>query len=105
MAGNVWSITIVPGTECASFVPDVYVPPGTEPNIALQAQVNDLVSWNNQTGQEHEIWETGGGQLTQQIDPWTSSTPGYCVTGTADTPIDYYCSIHPEEKGSITVIA
>jgi plastocyanin len=105
MAGNVWSIMIVEGTACASFVPDVYVPAGTEPTVELQAQVSDLVSWNNQTGQEHEIWETGGGQLSGQIDPWTSSTPGYIVAGTAGTPIHYYCSIHPEETGSITVVA
>jgi hypothetical protein len=107
MAGNVWSILIVPGTTSASFVPDVYVPPGTPPSTALQAEVNDLVSWNNQTGQEHEIWQTGGAQITQQIDPGTSSTPGYIVAGTAGTPstIDYYCSIHPEETGSIAVIS
>jgi plastocyanin len=110
MAGNVWSIVIVPGAECASFVPDVYVPAGTEPKTALQAQVNDMVSWNNQTEQEHEIWQTSGGQvtqLTQQIDPGMSSTPGYIVTGTAGTAgtIEYYCSIHDGETGSIDVIS
>jgi plastocyanin len=107
MAGNVWSILIVPGTALASFVPDVYVAPDQPVPPDLQAQVNDMVSWNNQTGQEHEIWETGGGRITEQIDPGMSSTPGYIVTGTAGTAstIHYYCSIHPEETGSIAVIS
>lgn len=105
MAGNVWSILIVPGTTFASFVPDVYVPPGTTPSAELQAQVSDMVSWNNQTGQEHEIWLTGGGRITDQIDPGAPSKPGYMVTGTVGKKTFYYCSIHPEETGAIQVIA
>ena len=107
MAGNVWSILIVPGTTLASFVPDVYVPPDQPARTELQAQVNDMVSWNNQTSQEHEIWQTGGGRITEQIEPGTSTTPGNIVTGTPGTTgtIDYYCSIHPEETGSIAVIS
>lgn len=107
MAGESWSITIVPGETHATFIPDVYTPPGTTPAVNLQAQVGDLVSWNNQTAQEHEIWQTGGGQLTRQIDAGGSSTPGYIValTGTAKTgTIDYYCSIHEGEKGAIDVV-
>jgi hypothetical protein len=107
MAGESWSITIVPGATGATFVPDVYTPPGKTASIGLQAQVGDLVSWNNQTSQEHEIWQTGGGQLTRQIDPGSSSQPGYIValTGTATTgSIDYYCSIHPTETGTIDVV-
>jgi plastocyanin len=107
MAGESWSITIVPGAERASFVPDVYTPPGKTVSIALQAQIGDCVSWNNQTNQEHEIWEQGGGQLSEQIDPFRSSTPGYIValTGKAPGTVNYYCSIHPEETGSIDVIS
>jgi hypothetical protein len=105
MAGNAWTITIVTGTEFASFVPDVYTPPGTEPRTALQAQANDLVSWNNQTPQEHEIWQTGGGQLTRQIDAGRSSAPAYIVAGTAPATIEYYCAIHTDEIGKIEVIA
>lgn len=113
MAGNVWSIMIVPGAELASFVPDVYVPPGTKRKPALQAEVSDMVSWNNQTGQEHEIWQKGDGvttsdtKVTEQIEPWTSSTPAYIVPGTAGVAatINYYCAIHTDETGSIDVIS
>lgn len=104
MAGNLWSITIVSGSSYASFVPDVYCPPDKTPPTALQAQAGDNVSWNNQTKQEHEIWQTGGDRITQQIDPGQSSTPAYVVGGTAPTTVEYYCSIHPEEKGTIDVI-
>lgn len=104
MAGNLWSIMIVSGSPYASFVPDVYCPPGQTPPTALQAQVGDNVSWNNQTGQEHEIWQTGGDRITQQIDPGRSSQPAFIVGGTAPTIVEYYCSIHPDEKGTINVI-
>jgi plastocyanin len=108
MAGNAWSITIVAGEDEASFVPDVYVPPGTASPASLQAQVSDMVSWNNQTDQEHEIWQRNATppdtQITSQIDAHTSSSPAYIVGGTAPGTVDYYCSIHPTEKGSIDVI-
>ena len=74
MAGQTWPITIVAGTPYASFVPDVY---GSPP--ALQAQIGDVVSWNNQTDQEHQIYQTGGGQLTDPIAPRKPSYPGYTV--------------------------
>ena len=107
MAGQSWSITIQAGPEQASFVPDVYVPPGTPPKANLQAQVGDLVSWNNQTQQEHEIWQTGAGRLTEQINPFRSSTPGYIVAlgdNQKKGSIQYYCAIHPTETGTIDVV-
>ena len=105
MAGNAWSILIVPGSAYASFVPDVYVPRDVTAPTALQAQVGDMVSWNNQTPQEHEIWQTGGDRITDQIDAGKSSQPAYIVGGTAPTTVEYYCSIHPDETGSIDVIS
>lgn len=105
MAGNVWSIRIVPGSECASFVPDVYVPPGTTAPTALQAQATDVVSWNNQTTEEHEIWQTGGSQLTNRIPAGQSSSPACPVTGTAPTTMEYYCKLHEGETGTIDVIS
>lgn len=118
MAGQVWSIQIVPGTKCASFVPDVYSP---EPTSVLQAQLADLVSWNNQTDQQHWIWltdETYSPQrpLTDAIPPFHSSQPGYVIQQTdvfpaTTTPppppqtVYYYCSIHPDEHGTINVVA
>jgi plastocyanin len=102
MAGQGWSITIVAGTPYASFVPDVY---GSPP--ALQAQVGDNVSWNNQTDQEHQIYQTGGGKITEVIAGHASSTPAYTVAlpgGATTGTIDYYCNFHPEEKGTINVV-
>ena len=107
MAGQSWTITIRPGPEGASFVPDVYVPPGETPSPHLQAQLGDQVSWNNQTQQEHEIW-VGNFRLTEQIAPGGSSTPGYIVFlagGVKTGTIDYHCGIHTSEKGIIDVVA
>ena len=116
MAGQSWSIMIT-GEDPASFDPDVY---GTGPGQPLQAQLGDLVSWNNQTGEAHQIClaDQDGNpvrELTDRIAEYTSSFPGY-VTDQADirptgTPapatgtIYYCCSIHPAEKGQITVVS
>jgi plastocyanin len=122
MAGQNWSITI---TGCpASFDPDVY---GTEPGQPLEAQLGDLVSWNNQTDEPHQIWLTDENgepvepaqKLTDEIEQYTPSFPGYVPQVTDIRPevpeeeqattktgtIYYYCSIHPEEQGQITVVA
>lgn len=121
MAGNSWSITIEPGTACAKFVPDVYSDTGTPPEN-LQAQVGDLVCWNNQTDQEHEIWITDADyqlqtNITQQIGSHKSSSPGYVPQLSDVTPpnsaptvgnpvtIYYACSLHPDEHGKISVVA
>jgi len=107
MAGQSWSIMIIAGSPTASFIPDVYTPPNKTASTALQAQVGDLVSWANKTEQEHEIWETGGGKLTDTIPPHQPSTPGTIVAlsgGATTGTLDYYCSIHPTEKGTINVV-
>jgi plastocyanin len=112
MAGQSWSIMI---QGCpASFDPDVY---GTDPGQPLKAQLGDLVCWNNQTGEAHQIRLTDQDgnpvrELTDNIAKFTSSFPGY-VTQQADISpstsatgtIYYQCSIHPEEKGQITVVS
>ena len=54
MAGNSWSIKIVKGNPC-TFEPDVYCPPGTPKPTVLTAETNDLISWDNQTSQAHQI--------------------------------------------------
>jgi plastocyanin len=115
MAGESWSI-IIKGHP-AHFNPDVF---GTDPGQPLKAQLGDLVSWNNQTGRAHQIELTDQDgnpvrELTDKIAKHTSSFPGY-VTQAADIrptsaplpqtgTIYYQCSIHPEEKGQITVVA
>jgi plastocyanin len=118
MAGQNWSI-LIKGCP-ASFDPDAY---GTDPGQPLKAQLGDLVCWNNQTGEAHQICltdEKGAPveppqSLTEEIAQFTSSSPGYVpqvtdirppVPDTAKTgTIYYHCSLHPEEKGQITVVA
>lgn len=104
MAGQSWTINIVSGTP--AFVPDVY--PGNL--TSLKAQQGDLVCWNNQTNQLHQPWETDSSyqnptsQLTPVIDPHKSSE-SYAISQSAPTTIYYYCSIHPNEHGTIEVVA
>jgi plastocyanin len=118
MAGQSWSIKIIAGDPCAVFVPDVYSPPGTAEVRPLQAQLGDLVSWNNQTGEEHEIWLTNAeyepqSVITDRIAAYESSYPGYVPQQADITPVPpdttqtiyYYCSIHNAEHGQITVVS
>ena len=111
MAGQTWSISIIPGSSGAGFVPDVY---SDNPTDVLQAQNGDIISWNNQTGDEHQPWQTdatfavGSGpnvQLCDVIAPFGSSSPGFCPDQD-DTPstIYYACRIHPQEQGTIEVV-
>ena len=83
MAGQSWSINIVPSKEGVSFNPDVY---GCQPGAPLQAQVGDLVSWNNQTESKHQIAVEGE---TFDVDPWSSTTAFQIQNAT--TPIVYTC--------------
>jgi plastocyanin len=105
MAANSWSINIVEGNPC-KFEPDVYVPPTdppTPPPTVLTAETNDSISWNNQTNLEHRIYTESGGaevHLTGLIPAYGSSdafSPQNVET------IDYYCCLHPDEKGTIEV--
>lgn len=108
MAGQTWSVMIVAGSPCASFVPDVYGTTGS----TLKAQTNDVVCWNNQTNEEHQPWpltngepdETGPG-LSDPIAAYRSSSPAYVVQATAGQTIDYCCRFHPDERGAIEVVA
>jgi plastocyanin len=111
MAGNSWSINIVKGNPC-TFQPDVYCPPDQPKPTVLTAQANDQISWNNLTGQVHQIC-TGQGaeqtQLTRRI-PANGSSDAYSPQ-TSPTPpatsytIDYYCCLHTGETGTIEVVS
>lgn len=123
MAGQTWSIKIVAADPCAQFEPDVYAPPDTPAVRPLQAQLGDLVSWNNQTTEVHKIWLTNEtyepvAAITEEIPPNDSSYPGYVpqqadvspTVPAGETPtfpqtIYYYCSIHTDEHGQIVVVA
>lgn len=76
---QVWSI-MINGDVPAQFNPDVY---NTKPGDPLKAQLGDLVSWNNQTKEPHQI-QVGSTFTTNQIEAAKSSTPGYHILGHED---------------------
>ena len=89
MAGQSWSINIVPSGGSISLNPDVF---GAAPGSPLQAQVGDLVSWNNQTNDDQRIVVSGE---TLDAAPWKSTT-AYQIQNPNKTPtpytINYTCS-------------
>lgn len=106
-SGQSWSVII--SGQPARFDPDVF---GTDPGNPLKAQIGDLVCWNNQTSQEHQLAVTdGSGNITfktEVIKPSKSSFPGY-VAQKSDSKggtIAYNCIVpgHESEKGQITVV-
>ena len=82
MSGQDWSIKIVPASSgsLSEFTPN-----------PQQAQVSDLLAWNNRTGESHWPWPADSSfepmseedakkpenWLSTEIPPWESSTPAY----------------------------
>jgi hypothetical protein len=117
-----WSIKIVQAGSGAAFVPDLY---GAKPGDPLQAQQDDLVTWNNTTDDSHQPWPTDANYnplpdsqvprgsatyLSDVIPPQGSSRPSYDVAQPAGTPppstwtVYYCCKLHPgvtSERGTI----
>lgn len=120
MAGQDWSIKIVPYEGSAGFEPDV---PDGQVGQPLQAQNGDLISWNNRTGDAHWPWaiDPDTGQpypsveaaqaasmyLSDEIPAWQSSSPAFLTVAPASgcTNLDYICHLHPTEKGQIQIWA
>ena len=103
MAGQSWSINIVPSGGSVALNPDVW---GVQPGSPLQAQVGDIVSWNNQTDDAHQISVSGE---TLNVGPWRSTT-GYVIQNPQKNKppytITYTCSAGAGSvKGTINVIA
>lgn len=103
MAGQSWSIDIVPSGDGVSLNPDVF---GALPGSPLQAAVGDLVSWNNQTDDDRQIIVSGE---TLEAKAW-QSTSAYQIQNPSGTkipyPIDYTCSTKQgDQAGLIDVIA
>ena len=120
-----WSIKIVPspiGTG-AAFQPDLQ---GAAPGDPLRTMQDDLVTWNNTTGQTHQPWPAGPdfspftpdqvqrgtpNYLSDPIPAGQSSRPSYDVAQPTDTPpppatwtVYYVCAVHPNvesERGTI----
>jgi len=108
-SGQSWSVTI--NGKPATFDPDVF---GTDPGNPLKAQIGDLVCWNNQTAEDHQLAVIDGtGKTTfttELIAAGKPSFPGYVTTKTdqdANGTINYKCTVagHEGENGQITVVA
>lgn len=119
-----WSIKIVPSAAGggATFMPDLH---GAKPGDPLQAQQDDLVSWNNTTTEVHQPWQTDSNYqplsqawvkthpylyMSDPIPAQQSSSPSYDVAQPGDQSpppswtIYYYCKTHPTratERGTI----
>ena len=123
MAGQDWSIKIVPSGSSAAFQPDI---PGSNVGDPLEAGDADLISWNNRTGKNHWPWaidpttgepftsveaaQDAGLYLSDEVEKWQSSSPAYPTAAPAsgETTIDYICRLHqddPTETGQIIVSA
>jgi hypothetical protein len=126
MSGSLdWSIRIVSVTGGAAFESRV---PNATPGV-LKAQIGDIVSWGNATGDTHQPWPTEGNSPTagpattpdpvlffsQPIAPNASSNPQYVVPAALTTPpkplaagsvLYYCCKNHPTsttERGQIVI--
>ena len=100
MAGQSWSIDIVPSNGGVAFNPDVY---GVSPGSPLQAQTGDVVSWNNQTSSEQTIVVNVTPQETFTAKSF-KSTDGYVIQVNAPTDVTYTCG-DGKYTGTIKVIA
>src|SRR6185369_9244123 len=112
-----WSIKIIPNPSQIADQPALLVPDlvGAKPGDPLQVQEDDLVSWNNQTGQSYQPWPTDQSGNPQAVNaaftppptppppPWfppgymsnlipgnRSSTPAWAAVMPASGNITYY---------------
>ena len=111
-----WLVNIVIGDSGdAEFVVGL---PGAKQGQPLQADQDDLVTWNNETNDQHQLWETDSNydpvsqsSLPGLVKPGMSSDTYDCAQPTwqpASWTVYYYCSLHPHnelERGSIQVAA
>ncbi len=118
-----WSIKIVSTKNGVGFQPDLQ---GAKVGDPLQAQQDDLVSWNNTTNDTHQPWPTDSNYqplfsenqananpdlyLSDPIPAGESSSPGYDVArpdgdqGPQNWTVYYFCKLHPtakSERGTI----
>lgn len=118
-----WLVNIVTGASGdAEFVVGL---PGAKQGQPLQADQDDLVSWNNETNDQHQPWQTDQNYnplLTEGASGLTSDLSGLILPGQSSDNYDcaqppgsppqwtvyYYCNRHPDnpkERGSIQVAA
>ena len=74
-----WSIKIIPNRSGIAGQPALLVPDlvGAKPGDPLQVQEDDLVSWNNETGQPYQPWPTDDhyNPLPVSSVPWPPPPP------------------------------
>ena len=103
MAGQSWSINVVPSDGGISLNPDVW---GVDAGAPLQAEVGDLVSWNNQTDGDSQIVVSGE---TLDAKAWQSTTAHEIQNpNNIPTPysITYTCSsVSGDQSGQIDVLS
>jgi hypothetical protein len=108
-----WSIKIVLNPNAVADAPGAFEP--------LQASLDDIVSWNDTTGQKHQPWPTDSSYkplavtedsplyLSDEIAPFGRSDaydlimPATVDPTTGIGTLYYYCKLHHGEHGTITV--
>jgi len=109
-----WLVNIVSSDSGeASFVVD-----GSTQGQPLDSHQDDLVTWNNQTNDEHQPWQTDSSYnpldnapLVDPIPEGEPSVPYDCASPSQNPQhwtVYYYCRNHPNnpnERGSINVTA
>ena len=117
-----WSIRIVPAQNPTTDVPAAFVPDlsGAQPGTPLTAQVDDIVTWNNTTNEDHWPWPVDyngnplpdaqvstqfGNFFSEKVAAGMSSRPSYNVPSVpfSGTTINYCCKLHPKMLGQIRV--
>lgn len=121
-----WSIKIIPNPAATADQPALLVSDlvGANPGDPLEAQEDDLVSWNNETGQSYQPWPTDqngnpqtlgavtpppappappwfpAGYLSDMIPANRSSTPAYDVVLPTSGNTIYYCLLDKNGKAT-----
>ena len=108
-----WSIKIVPNPSGVANAPGRFEP--------LEANLDDIVSWNNTTKDEHQPWPTDSNYqplnvtpdspeyLSDEISPGQPSAAYDLIMPATVDPVTgigtlyYYCKCHPAEHGTIKV--
>lgn len=70
---------------------------------SCSAPPSSTVTWNNKTNQTHQI--TSGTFSTDPILAHMSSRPDFVIDYQATGTIDYFCTLHEGESGTIVVTA